>query len=256
MSGFSFASVILSYFLVGGGMCAGTLLAGILKVDSQVVAYALLGAGAFVGGFIASRASHGSTILEPAIGAIAVIATIVGLASQTYLGQLIWAVAQDETMKFIGGVGATAAVGALVGAFLSEKLLGHSTTSAVPWVAYIAFATFGACLLATIVATFLFVSRQEAAVDELGKLMLVGIGAGCLLSGLASGASARIRPLIAAFLGGGIGVAGFFVLVDRAAASDNKDAAAGIAVLAVGGAIVTLIGTAIGWATVGRNNAD
>jgi len=81
MQGFSFASLILSYFLVGGGMFTGTLVAGTLKSPSEVIVYALLAAGAFLGGFVAARASRGSTILEPALGAIAVVGTIVGLAA-------------------------------------------------------------------------------------------------------------------------------------------------------------------------------
>jgi hypothetical protein len=89
---------------------------------------------------------------------------------------------------------------------------------------------------------------------DLGTAILIGIGAGCLLAGLAIGASARTRPLIASLLGGGIGVAGFFALVTRASPPD-KDATAGLAVLAAGGALVTLIGTGLGWAMFGRRGA-
>ena len=59
MQGFSFASVILSYFLVGGGVFAGTLAIGLVKSGSELVLYLLLAAGALVGGFVAARASRG-----------------------------------------------------------------------------------------------------------------------------------------------------------------------------------------------------
>lgn len=256
MQGFSFASLILSYFLVGGGMFTGTLVAGALKSPSQAVVYALLAAGAFVGGFFAARASRGSTILEPALGAIAVVGTIVGLAAGTPIGKLIWAAAHDQTVKFIAEVAATGCGGALIGAFVSEKLLGEATSSSVPWVLYTALATFGACLLVTLFGSVLFITRHaDATSDQIATAMLIGIGAGCLLSGLAVGASARTRPLLAALIGGGAGVAGFCALVMRASPSSDKDAAAGVAVLAVGGCIVTLIGALIGWAAVGKRHA-
>lgn len=252
--GFSFASVILSYFLVGGGMFTATLVGSELRLAGEIPAYALLAAGAFVGGFVAARASRGQTILEPAIGAIAVVATIVGLAAGTPIGKLIWVLAQDQTMKFVGAVGLAGIVGALIGAALSEKLLGEATRSSLPWIIYTAMSAFGACLLATLFSSIIVLGTRAAAstADELGEVVLIGIGGGCLVAGLAVGASARVRPLIAAFLGGGLGVTGFFTLLARTTPDDRSDVAAGIAVLAGGGALITLIGTLFGWVAVGR----
>jgi hypothetical protein len=257
MQGFSFASVILSYFLVGGGMFTGTLAAGAMKTTSDVVVYLLLGAGAFVGGFFAARASRGSTILEPALGAIAVVGTVVGLAATTEIGRLIWGAAQDQTVKFIATVGGTGVGGALVGAFVSEKLLGEATRSSIPWVFYTALSTFGACLLATLFGSILFLAGDDRATpDQIATMMLIGMGAGCLLAGLAVGASARTRPLLAAMLGGGAGVAGFCALILLSTArSSDKDEVAGVVALAIGGCVVTLIGALIGWAAVGKRHA-
>jgi len=255
---FSLASVILSYFLVGGGMFTATLVGNELRLSGELAAYALLAAGAFVGGFIAARASRGQTILEPAIGAVAVVATVVGLAATTAIGKLIWTSAQDQTMKFVGAVGATGIAGALIGAFLSEKLFGEATRSSIPWLIYSALAAFGASLLATLFTSIVFIGGNTAAAGsdvKLSTVVLVGIGGGCLLAGLAVGASARVRPLIAALVGGGLGVAGYFAMIARTAPSDQSDAA-GIAVLAGAGALVTLIGTAIGWVAVGRRHPE
>lgn len=258
MRGFSFASLILSYFLVGGGMFTGTLAAGALEAKSQGIVYLLLAAGAFLGGFVAGRASRGSTILEPALGAIAVVGTVVGLAATTPIGKLIWGVAQDETIKFIAAVGATGIGGALAGAFLSEKLLGEASRSSVPWILYTALSTFGACLLVTLFGSIVFIAgNTRATSDETGSILLLGMAAGCLLSGLAVGASARTRPLLAAMLGGGAGVGGFGTLIVRAMGRGDadQDAVTGAVVLAVGGCVVTLIGALIGWAAVGRRHA-
>lgn len=257
-SGFSFASVILSYFLVGGGMFTATLVGRQFELPSALAAGAVLAAGAFVGGFVAARASRGQTILEPVIGAIAVIGTIVALGATTPLGRLIWALAEDQTMRFVGAVGAAGIVGALIGAFLGEKLLGEATRSSVPWLVYAALSVFGACLLAMLFSSIVVIGRAEVeqrhTTLDLGTAILIGIGAGCLLAGLAMGASARTRPLFASLLGGGVGVAAFFALVARANPPD-KDATAGLAILAAGGAVVTLIGTGLGWAMFGRRGA-
>jgi hypothetical protein len=254
--GFSFASVILSYFLVAGGMFSATLVAYELKINGEIAAYASLAIGAFVGGFVAARASPGETILEPAIGAIAVIATIVGLAASTSMGEQLWASAHDQTLKFIGAVGLSSVVGAVLGAFLAERLLGEATRSSVPWLLYTAMSVFGACLLATLLGS-IFLLRQhgaEATDSQSGVVMVIGIAVGCLIAGFAVGASARVRPLFAAFLGGGIGLAGYVTLILKLASAAKDEAMAGVIVMGVGGAIVTLVGTALGWAMLGRKN--
>lgn len=254
--GFSFASVILSYFLVGGGMFSATLVGYELQVSSELAMYGALAIGAFVGGFVAARASPGETILEPAIGAVAVIATIVGLAAATSMGQQLWASAHDETLKFVGAVGLSSVVGAVLGAFLAERFLGEATRSSLPWLVYTALSVFGASLLATLLGSIFLMQKHgaEASDTESGLVMVVGIGVGCLVAGFAVGASARVRPLLAAFFGGGIGLAGYVTLILKLAAAVKDDAIAGVAVMAVAGALVTLLGTALGWAMVGRRN--
>jgi hypothetical protein len=253
-NGFSFSSVILSYFLVGGGLFTGSLVLALMHLDSEAAGYALMGGGAALGGFVAGRASRGETILEPAIGAVAVVATIVALGAGTDAGKTLWAVAQDATIAAIGKVGITTLVGAVLGAYISEKAFGEATLSSVPWIAYTALATFGGSMLSIVVAAMLFFRHAEGAgtADDLAKMMLAGMAIGCLLSGLAVGASARTRPLLAALLGGGAGVGGFLYLCTRASATTDKDAIAGMAIIAAGGAIVTLIGTLVGWVTVGK----
>jgi hypothetical protein len=254
---FSFASVILSYFLVGGGLFAGALVTSLLEVKSEVPAYALLAAGAAVGGFVASRASRGSTILEPAIGGIAVIASIAAVLGATELGRQLWAVAQGSSLRAGGLLAALGGGGALVGALVSEKLLGEATRSSIPWVIYAALATFGACLLATLlVALGLVGSGEEASGDRGVAMVIAGMASGCLLAGLAVGASARTRPLLASILGGGAGAGGFTLMVVQVAASPrSEDQTTRMLVIAAGGAIATLVGTAIGWAVVGRRGA-
>jgi hypothetical protein len=257
MGGFSFASVILSYFLVAGGLFTGQLAASYMKTSSEVMALALLAVGGFIGGFVAGRASRGSTIIEPAIGAIGVIATIVLMIAATDLGKAMWAASSNGTAKVIAEVAGATAIGAIGGAFVSEKFFGEATLSAFPWIIYVAFSTFGACIMSTIIAGIFAAQGEGHALEALAKMLFAGMGIGCVLSGIAAGASARTRPLGASFLGGAIGMAGYLTLISRLSPSESKssDVAAGIAVFAAGGAILTLIGAVIGWFAVGKKTA-
>src|SRR5258705_11131861 len=90
--------------------------------------------------------------MEPAIGAVAVVATVVVLAYSTELGKTIWAVGRDATAKLAAGVGLSRMFGALGGAFVSEKVFGEATESSLPWILYTALSIFGACLLAMLIA--------------------------------------------------------------------------------------------------------
>lgn len=257
-NGFSFASVILGYFLVGGGMLTATGVGHELHVSGAIAVAGVLATGAFAGGFVAARASGGPTVLEPVLGAIAVIGTLVALAAATPLGRLIWALAEDHTMKYVGVVGAIGIAGALIGAVVAAKLLGAAARSSIPWLLYAALAVFCACQLARLFASIVVIGRAEIherhTTLELGDAVLIGVAAGCLVAGLAIGAAARVRPLIASLLGGGAGVAGFFALVTHGRPPDAQ-AATGLAVLVAGGALITVIGTELGWALFGRRGA-
>ena len=257
MGGFSFASVILSYFMVAGGLLTGSLLMAYTHQTSEPIRLVMWAVGAFIGGFFAARASRGSTILEPAIGAILLVVTIALMIGGSETGKMMWGSGQlTSAGKIAGEVAGALAVGALAGAFLSEKLLGEATVSAVPWLLYASLTSFGAAFVATFVAAILFLKGDSAGVDSLAKMMIVGIGIGGLVGGLAIGASARVRVLGAAFIGGVVGTAGFFAMFAvQGTTGRNSDAVAGIAVFAGIGAVLSLIGAAIGWAAVGKRAA-
>ncbi|MFT3692016.1 MAG: hypothetical protein QM831_02660 [Kofleriaceae bacterium] len=257
MGGFSFASVILSYFLAAGGLLTGGLLIGYTKQTNEVVVLALFAVGSFLGGFVAARASRGSTIIEPAIGTIALAATILLVLLGTDAKQLVWHSGEvTGAGKAIAEVVGALVVGALVGAFLSEKILGEATESSIPWIFYAALTGFGATVVGAFIAYVLFAKHGGGSEEKLGTMGLAGIGIGTLLAGLAVGASARTRPLIAALLGGAIGSAGFALLSAKASGqASDSDLPKVIAVFGVLGGVVMLIGALGGWYTFGKRNA-
>src|SRR5262249_9221656 len=152
--GFSFASVLISWFMIAGGISGAFLGAAFLHVasdQSELLFYGVFAVGAFVGAFFAARASAGSTIVEPVLGPVLPIATLCGLMLATPVGQLIWHLGADQATKPAAISAGAALAGALVGAYVSEKAFGESTRSSLRWILYVAFAVIGGCFLATYV---------------------------------------------------------------------------------------------------------
>jgi len=252
--GFSFASVVLSYFLVAGGTFFSLLLAGRIGIHSEYIGYIIMAAGAFVGGVIAARASKGSTIVEPAIGAIAMVASLVVLGLAVSSSETRSTMLLPVNMKPLLLTAGASAFGGIAGASLSEKLFGEATTSSVPWILYIGLAAFGGGVMGSI---FGGVLGKGAAGPLFGVLALCAF-----LVGISAGASARTRPLGASFLGGAVGIGGFFFLAlflftgTFGGGEVKPEAYAGLAIIAVGAGIATMIGALIGWATVGSKQTS
>ena len=260
MGGFAFSSVILSYFLVAGGTFLTTLLAAKLGVRNEYLGYIIMAVGGFFGGFLAGRASQHSTIIEPALGSALVVASVFGLGLATSDSEGRSILLLPSNMKGVALTAAASAGGGLVGAFVSEKLLGASSPSSAPWFLYCAVAGFGAGVMGTIFGGV--IGKGE------GGPILGMIAACALFVGLSAGASAKSRPLVASLLGSAIGVFAFFYLAimivasvlgsmsaEAGAGGIPSEAYAGMAIIAAGAGIVTLIGAAIGWATVGKKQA-
>ena len=250
--GFSFASVVLSYFLIAGGTFFAALLAGRVGIHSEYVGYIVLALGGFLGGIVAARASKGSTIIEPGIGAALLLGSVValGVAGSHESAHVVLL---PSAMKAIALTAGASAVGGIAGAFVTEKLFGDAEAAPMSWVLYVALATFGAGIIGTAAGSI--VGKGEGG-PIFGVLALC-----CLVVGVASGASARSRPLGASFLGGLLGLGGFQLLAifvfqgmfGKGGETDKipPELYVGIAVIAVGAGIVAMIGALVGWAAVG-----
>lgn len=255
----SFASVVLSYFLIAGGTFFAGLLAGRIGIKSEYLGYVILALGGFLGGVIAARASHGSTIIEPALGAVLLLGSFIGLGLAVSGADAREVLLLPASMKAIGLTAGASAGGGIAGAFVAEKLFGDDGAGSLSWILYVAVACFGAGIIGVVFGGVL--GKGEAG-PVLGFLALC-----CLLVGIATGASARSRPLGASFLGGVLGLGGFFYLtiyifmtmLDSkgfgGGAEISSEAYGGIAIMAVGGGIATMIGSLLGWGIVGNKRA-
>jgi len=255
-SGFSLTSVVLSFLLVAGGIVAALVAAYAIKFEGgQYTLHIIMAVGAAFGGFLAARASRGSTILETAIGGGLVIATLVGLLWATWFGRYLLGAVQRGALI----AGGACAVGGAIGAFIGEKMGGEGRSS-LPFVLYSALAALGGSFL-VYVGVMAFSARSLGAMlrhegrSNSGQL-IVGLAVGCLVTGVACGASARSRPLLATLLGSAAGVFGFFYLVFAMFGYPMEgDALIGAGVFAGGGGIVALLGAFLGWKLAGTRTA-
>lgn len=255
--GFSFGAVLLSYFLVAGGIALALILLAKAKLTGEAPFYGALALGGAIGGAFAARASRGSTILEPAIGGALVIATLVGVFVGTEAGEVLWNAAKDEIVRTVAIAGACAAAGAILGAMAAERLPGaHSQGSAV-WLVHVTAATLGACFVATIVAVG-FAFHGETDSDTLGGVFFAATAIGALLTGLVIGAAAPRRILGITFLGVVAGIMGFYLLIAALPTTKNDEAgkaALGFLIIGAGCGLLAMLGGAIGWRAVGRRSA-
>jgi hypothetical protein len=132
-SGFSPGWVIVSYFLICGGVtaaAAGYWLSGARDTTSGHIAFFF---GAALGGLLAGRASPHRSYLEPALAASLVVFSIVAFVHQTPMGKYGIALAESHAGVSVtrhawiaGGVGfAGGLIGAIVGELTQPRSAKH-----------------------------------------------------------------------------------------------------------------------------------
>jgi hypothetical protein len=256
-SRFSLSAVLLSYFLTGGGLVLGLLLVSRLGLHQRAALYLMLGVGGAIGGLLAARATAGTTVLEPAIGGLLLVVTMVSIFIGTGAGEFLWQVGKDEIVRQVAIAGAVLAAGSVVGAVAGERLLSGQSTTAVAWLVHVAVATLGACFVAMVLIVGLMLhGTQDTA--TIGGSFFGAVALGGVLTGLVVGATAPRRLLGATFLGVGAGVMGFFVLMLALPNRDPDkagDAAAGFLIIGVGCGLLAMLGGAIGWRLIGKRAA-
>src|SRR5688500_975277 len=120
--------VVVSYFLIAGGVMLAAATLALLGVASELASQAVLFVGALIGGVVAGRASPHKAVAEPAIGGLLVVATLVGV----FVTELPWAASWGADgaipvalrMALISGLGGL--VGGLIGRRSRRGLLRHS----------------------------------------------------------------------------------------------------------------------------------
>lgn len=253
--GFSIGWVVVSYFMVAGGVVMGMSALGALDLASPVAVHALLFVGAAVGGLFAGRASHGKSVIEPAVAGALLVISCIGLLLLVP-GMRVLVAIDGEQLARILGVGAMTGVGGLVGATLGARSAPpRRSTDWYRWAGISALISLGIMFLVIVALAILVLRSRDGAGlgDDAGAgIGLAGMGAGALFGPLVAQVIAPIRMNRAC--------AGGVVLLMLAMAlltlgSGDREAGrliTGFAVLAVAGYLIGLIGARVGWAVHGK----
>jgi MFS family permease len=268
---FSLGWIVVSYFLVLGGIAAALVITVAAEIRDRTIGYGLVAAGAAIGGLFAGRASPHRSLLEPAIAAALVIGSLVAFLSQTLLGQfvdvLIHAVTTEtaddrsDMWRHIGVIAGVAAAGGLIGGAIGELTAsGTPSPGALRWMGMALLITAGALLASSLVSHVLLVDRALrdggmarvwegrtlVSDDALVRSTMIALAAGAFLGGLVTQAAAPVRRLAAigaaVLLGYG---ALLFAVIDPRQGVDQSTAL-GVVVIAVGGALIAVIGAIVG----------
>ncbi|MBI2901803.1 MAG: hypothetical protein HYY17_16580 [Planctomycetes bacterium] len=252
--------VVGTYFPVAGGFVLGIIFAIQLQAGSVAALCGLGAAAAFLGGYVAARASAGKTFWEPALGAALFVGSLVGMFMATTLGSILTtavvAVEPKGMTKHLLITAGTFFGGALLGAFVGEKVQTVERGShQIFMIVFSFFAVLGGIFI-TLFGFTMFVMEKtvrmvmdpkaaagadaaQLAADTLRGTILA-LAFGSFLGGVVSRrAGARIGPIAL----GGVLTGGLFVaLIHRAGSA----AIAGIVFLTLGVIFCAVIGGLIG----------
>lgn len=117
---FSFAWVLVSYFLICGGLCAAAAGYAAVGARDPGAGYAAFFVGAAVGGFLAGRASPHKSYAEPALAAALVVVSVLLFVRSTPMGKMAMSFVGDEVNRHAMIAGGLAFAGGFFGAALGE----------------------------------------------------------------------------------------------------------------------------------------
>jgi hypothetical protein len=206
--------LLISYLAISGGFLASLSLAGLLGVQSGWGLLAVLGLGAFGGGFLAAYASPGETVKEPAIGAALFVLSLIGFFFLTPVGEFIlrimFAVSPGDTVMHITILTGVFFGGAFGGAYIGERAQGgRAQARAVVSIGLSGLTVLGGVFLAVFLLTMVLMSGKSfgGGADGVVGIMILAVFLGAIMGGIgaragnATGGQAFVGALLAgAFL--------------------------------------------------------
>ena len=234
-AGFSLAWVVVSYFLICGGLCAAVTGYALTGTDDPYVIGAALFVGAGMGGFLAGRASPHRSYLEPALAAAVVVASVVAFIYSTPLGRLLVESRRDEVVRAALQLGGVGSAGGLLGALLGEATQrSRHGEHAFGWIIHATVIAAGA-LFAAVTAAGLVLLNEAAQVailqswtgassdqpllseDRVTVAAAMAGAAASFAAGLVTQMGAPRRALFPAAFGAGVVIAGAVMAIGWAA---------------------------------------
>lgn len=262
---FSLRWVVVSYFLVCGGLAAAVAGYATTRTQDPYVVGAAMFVGAAVGGFLAGRASPHRSYAEPVLAALLVVGSVLTFVYVTPLGRVLVEQHRDQVLRAALEVGGVGAVGGLLGALVGEgtQRFAHGV-NALGWAIRATVIAAGALLMVStaIGLTLLNEAAQAAVVQawtggaEAGQPLVsedrvsvaAGLAAGvaALLTGLVTQMGAPRRALFAPALGAAL-VIGAAVMAIGWAAGRAAELIGPAALFAGAAAVIALVGALVSY---------
>jgi hypothetical protein len=238
--------VLVSYFMIAGGFALAAVAITLVGETSRETSGAVFFIGSLIGGLFAGRASRHKAVVEPAIAALLVVATLFGVFAVGLGRRLAWT-EDGGALRFAVELGLVAGLGGLVGGLIGRRSRhGAPVESAVRW--------WGIAILINLGTTFMLVSLLVVLVTRSGAGgadpgvagILAGLVGAWLVGGLVAQAVAP-RRMCWVCGAGSIGI----ILLGMSFSARHGELAVGSVVGALLlwgiGTLVGALGALIGW---------
>jgi hypothetical protein len=197
---FSVGWVIVSFFLIHGGVFIAAVCVDAFSVRGSWVGNAILFLGSTLAGFLAGRMSRGTTIVEPAVAGALLVASVAALVTGTSGRFSGWLVTPSGQWGSWLAIGFVCGFGGFVGAVAGERnSAGRPMHSAVGWVVASTLVVIGVTLAAFVGMTAM---QAEDAGEPPPGLIVSAMSAAALVTGAMIQIAAPRRILYAAGAGG------------------------------------------------------
>jgi hypothetical protein len=175
---FSIGWIVTSYFMIFGGIYLMAVLLGALNIQGAWTRYAMFSLGSLIGGFFTGRASPHKSIVEPALGAIAMVVTLALFFFVTPIGQFLFDFGKSAIIRDTIIIGALSLAGGIGGAFLGEYTTKNNERAGGPfsWLAYSTLISMGAILASFFLLTIMLVRGDVTSFAQLKYSALGALG--------------------------------------------------------------------------------
>lgn len=243
--------VFISYCMIAGGLIVVTLLFQTAKLTGTAAGYAMCFLGAALGSFFAARASEGDTIIEPALGALLVVASFIAMVSLVAGLRSLVALKSEKIFVPLLGLSAAMSVGGITGAILGERTsTGPRSESGLRWAGISALINLGLFYMAFLFLAILLLRSKGAGMssDDVAGAVLGALAAAAFFGCLAAQAVAPRRMIWSIGFGFMLAMLPFVLW---SGSSNDGNAAVGIIIIGGGGILVGALGALVGWNTIG-----
>jgi hypothetical protein len=170
---FSPAWVIVSYFLICGGLCAAAAGYAAVGARDPSAGYAAFFVGAALGGFLAGRASPHKSYAEPAIAAALVVVSVLLFVRATPMGKMALSFVGEQVNRHAMIAGGLGFAGGFFGAVVGEATQPRDPSFLpVRWTVIGAFISLGALFAGGTAAAILLLN--DAAESALAQMWQTG----------------------------------------------------------------------------------